>query len=117
MAHFRFVPDPNAGAEMCRSKGWAIHVAALAAETAEAARAAFEAQGPHPYSDEPEHYVEMIDPDVVMEDGEIAGRVNAHASYSWWIEVGTSDTPAFAPLQKGADAIGLRLEAKPHGRR
>lgn len=111
---FTFKPDPKAPAEIARSKSWARYVGAIAKLAAESAIVVFEAQGPHPYSDEPEHYVNKIEPGVVFENGVVAGRVTAGASYSIYIEHGTSDTPTFAPLQRGADAIGLRVEAK-HG--
>lgn len=117
MAELTFVPDPNAGHEMARSLGWATHVRRVAQETSIAAKIAFEAQGPHPYSTAPQHYVDMIEGELVVVDGVIGGRVTAYADYSWYIEVGTSDTPTFAPLQKGADMMGLRLEGRPHGRR
>lgn len=111
----KFVPDRTAPSRIKRSPMWARYVLGVANAVARSAVIVFEGQGPHPYSNAPEHYAEMISGELADENGVIAGRAVAHASYSWWIEVGTSDTPRFAPLQQGADAIGLRIEAKPHG--
>jgi hypothetical protein len=104
-----FRPDLGAPAEIARSKGWAGYLLVVTRAAAEAARGAFESQGPHPYSDLPEHYVDEIEPSVRFERGRLIGRVDANASYSWWIEIGTSDTTAFAPLRHGADMVGLDL--------
>jgi len=109
----KFVVDPNAGQEMAQSEGWAKYLLGITAATARAAREAFEMQGPHPYSDAPEHYVDKIESSVMFEHGQLVGRVDAEASYSWFIEVGTSDTPAFAPLRIGADMVGLDLRGGP----
>lgn len=109
----KFVADPNAGQEMAQSEGWARYLLGITAATAAAARTAFEMQGPHPYSDAPEHYVDQIEPSVMSVRGQLIGRVDAQADYSWYIEVGTSDTPAFAPLRLGADMVGLELRGGP----
>lgn len=42
-------------------------------------------------------------------DGEgVVGSAYADVDYAGYVEFGTSDTPAFAPLRRGADASGFR---------
>ena len=106
---FTFVPDPRADEEITSSAGWREHLIRATALGVEAARASFEAQGPHPYSRG--DYVASIHGEVNFESGAWVGRIASDVDYAWWIEVGTSDTPTFAPLQHGLDAIGLRMEA------
>lgn len=105
-----FVPNPRATAEIARSSEWRDHLIRTTAAGVEAARAAFEAQGPHPYSRE--MYAPSIHGDVSFELQGFVGRVASDVPYAWYIEVGTSDTPRFAPIQHGMDAIGLRIGTK-----
>lgn len=77
---------------------------------ADHSRAAWHSSGPHPY--ETGAYVGSIKAEAGVENGIATGRVNAHDWKAHWIEYGTggiSPTPAFAPLQRGADAAGLKL--------
>jgi hypothetical protein len=114
---FTFVPNPRGAENITRSEPWARHLLAITAEVAAAAKVAFEMQGPHPYAvPTPAHptggdYVTLIQPSVLLEHGEFVGRVVAFDEASWYIEVGTSDTPTFAPLRLGADMVGLNLVA------
>lgn len=104
-----FVPDPHAEESITSSIGWATYLIEVTNAAAQAAVDAFEGQGPHPY--ETGQYVGSIRPYVGLENGAYIGRVIADDFKAWWLEVGTSDTPAFAPLRLGADAVGLKVEA------
>lgn len=108
-----FVPDPEAEEEIASSEGWREHLIRATALGVEAARAAFEGQGPHPYSRGT--YVASIHGEVDLGTEGFVGRIASDVDYAWWIEVGTSDTPTFAPLQHGLDTIGLRMEVKRGG--
>lgn len=56
------------------------------------------------------HYKDQITVDRSPITSTGAGaRVNARKFTSGWIEFGTSDTPAFAPLRTAADADGVEL--------
>jgi len=44
------------------------------------------------------------------EDGESLARVNANDWKSGLIEFGTEDTPAFAPLRRAVESVGLDVE-------
>lgn len=101
--------DPKAEAVVLSSPAWAVKLLEVTEAAAQAAVDAFEAAGPHPY--ETGEYVSSIRGYVGFEDGQFVGRVIADDFKAWWLEVGTSDTPAFAPLQRGADSIGLKVEA------
>ena len=50
-------------------------------------------------------YRDSIEADVVEEDDGWKGRVVAGASYSVYLEFGTSDTPTFATLRRAGEAI------------
>jgi hypothetical protein len=109
---FTFVPNPHAADDIAMSEGWARHLFEVTAAVAAAAKVAFEMQGPHPYAIG--DYVAQIEASVQVEGGRLVGRVDANDEVSWWIEVGTSDTPTFAPLRLGADMVGLHLTAAAH---
>lgn len=104
-----FKVDPHAEEVFLGSVGWATFLIRTTDAAAQAAVEAFQAAGPHPY--ETGDYVSSIRGYVGLEDGHYIGRVIADDFKAWWLEVGTSDTPTFASLQRGADAIGLKVEA------
>lgn len=106
MSDFRL--DPKGIRQIMAGEDWARYVLGEATRGAVEARAAWHAAGPHPY--ETGDYVDSIEPDIELENGEWIGRVNAFDWKANFIEFGTSDTPTFAPLQRGADAAGLHLE-------
>ena len=74
-------------------------------------KAAAEARNLGPVGDSEPHYVDMIDVDLGIEGDTALARVNANKFTSNWIEFGTEDTPAFAPLRRGAEAAGLKVVA------
>lgn len=102
-----FKVDPNAGDEVVRMPEVIQHFGDIADAAAQAVRAAWEASGPHPY--ETGDFVSSIHGISGTKNGRVAARVNADDYKAWWLEVGTEDTPAFAPLRLGADLIGLHL--------
>lgn len=55
------------------------------------------------------HYVDQIKAVPLVALGVAGSRVNAYKFTSGFIEFGTSDTPAFAPLRTACDAVGLTL--------
>jgi len=112
---FDFKPNPRGGEVASRTREYLEHLQIATITVAEEAKVAFEAQGPHPYSGEhePGGYVDSIEPVIGAEGGTPVGVVIAGVDYAWYIEVGTSDTPTFQPLQHGADAAGLVVEARP----
>ena len=57
-------------------------------------------------------YYDSIEGVVGFEEGKLVARVIASDYKAWWIEAGTEDTPAFAPLARGAEAVGYHLEAE-----
>jgi hypothetical protein len=101
--------DRNAASNVTSSLAWAQHLDEITNAAAASAQAAWEASGPHPY--ETGDYVSSIRPYVGSEGGQYIGRVIADDFKAWWLEVGTSDTPAFAALRLGADGVGLNIEA------
>lgn len=90
-----FLPNPAAGA---LAEVAARPIALLAAE--EAARAA---QGIAPVLTGA--YAASIHAEATGEGAAIVADV----PYAVYVEVGTSDTPAFHPLARGAEAAGLHL--------
>lgn len=103
----RFRPNYRAVAIIAASPQMVSEMGERAELVADNARAAWHASGPHPY--ETGEYVDGIDAVAGVEGGIAVGRVNAHKFTSAYIEYGTSDTPAFAPLRRGADAAGLKV--------
>lgn len=77
---------------------------AVGEKIVEAARASFESE-PHPFSTGA--YLESIE----VQDGDVPGskRVIATDWKSNWVEFGTEHSPAFAPLRRGADSVGVVL--------
>lgn len=52
-------------------------------------------------------YIDGIEAEAGIENGEPLARVNANDFKSWWIEAGTGGpgpTPAFAPLRRALDS-------------
>lgn len=47
-----------------------------------------------------------------QDGGEVQGRVVGRDFKSGWIEFGTSDTPAFAPIRRAAESKGYNVEAR-----
>lgn len=96
----RFVPNPVAGAELARTPEMMAFLLAKATEAAEASKAIAPVRTGR--------YRAGIGASV--EPGR--ARINAFYFTSHWIEFGTGQpgpTPAFAPLRRGAEAVGLRL--------
>lgn len=94
-----FVPNPVGMAAIAVGVGVQAVLERLGEAIAEGARSAA-----------PEDEGDYID-GIVVEDGEAPGskRVLATDFKSNWIEYGTEDTPAFAPLRLGADSAGVPL--------
>ena len=100
-----FLPVPNV--EEVIQPLLVPYVTALAEQVAEGARGA----APVLTGD----YRDSIKAEVGYEDGKLVARVNAYDYKAWWIEAGTEDTRAFAPLATGAELAGLVLEAETPG--
>jgi len=98
----RFIPDRSGIENIGQSDEVSDAMKALADEAATEAKriAAAEAYLSGDYYD-------SIVVDVGEEDGKAIARINADDFKAWWIEAGTSDTPTFAPLRRGAEAAGL----------
>jgi hypothetical protein len=78
----------------------------LALQAAEAAKSI----APEDKDNDPIKYKDSIQVDVGIEEGRVIARVNAMKFTANWIEFGTGEpgpTPAFAPLRRGAEAVGL----------
>jgi Bacteriophage HK97-gp10, putative tail-component len=60
-------------------------------------------------------YQDSIVGEAVLDGDGLTARVNAYDFKAWWIEVGTEDTPAFAPLRLGAELAGFHVEAESGG--
>ncbi|MGH2651415.1 MAG: HK97 gp10 family phage protein [Actinomycetota bacterium] len=95
----RFVPNPVGIEALKRSVGVQVVLTALGT----ALKAAAQSHAPVQTG----KYRDSIE----VEDGDLPGtkRVVAHDFKANWIEFGTVDTPAFAPLRTAADSLGLRL--------
>jgi hypothetical protein len=50
-------------------------------------------------------YRDSIETEMGTEGGMVVGVFRATVDYAGWIEFGTADTPAFAPLRRGIDRI------------
>ena len=64
---------------------------------------------------DPVPYVNQISVASGVKEGVVMARVNADKFTSNWIEFGTGEpgpTPAFAPLRRAAESVGLRLVSK-----
>jgi len=105
LAGVKFIPNPAGIFALANSAIVVQAVEALASAIAEAAKA----NAPYDSESDGPHYRDLI----IVEDGEIPGTkvVVASKFTSYWLEVGTEDTPAFAPLRKGADQVGVVLKA------
>lgn len=103
----RFVPNPPGIGLLARTprmaagmRAWAEYVADIVVEVA-------------PYGEgQGGHYRDMIGVDgPVSSAAGLGARVNAYKFTAGFLEFGTSDTPAYAPLRTAADAAGLTLSA------
>jgi hypothetical protein len=99
----RFVANPQAQGLLGRTP----QMAALLKDRAEQVARVVRQIGPR--GDSGEHYVDMIETDVGVEGPTLIGRVSANKFTSGFIEFGTVRTPAFAPLRRAVEAVGLRL--------
>lgn len=106
----RFRPNRPGIAALAASPGMVREMRARAEAGAEGAKQAWVSSGPHPY--ETGEYVNSIEAAAGVEDGIAMGRVNAHDPTAGYIEFGTSDTPAFAPLRRGVESTGLRVYSR-----
>jgi hypothetical protein len=52
-------------------------------------------------------YVESIHVEQTTEDGKAAANVVADVPYAVFVEFGTGDTPAFAPLRRASESVGV----------
>lgn len=89
-----------------------VQMQAAMAERAELVAEAARSLGPR--GDSEPHYVDMIEVAVGAGPRGAIARVNANKFTSHWIEFGTGapgPTPAFAPLRRGAESVGLHLVA------
>jgi hypothetical protein len=100
----RFIPNPLGIALIARTPFMAAAMVDRADEVAETVRQ-IAPVGPGRGG----HYRDQITTAAIVAEGVAGGRVNANKFTSGFIEVGTSDTPAFAPLRTACDANGLTL--------
>ena len=56
-------------------------------------------------------YRDSIHVEDFLEDGLVKSRAIAGSDHALPVELGTSDTPTFAPLRRGAELAGFRLRA------
>ena len=96
-----FIPDKGGIAELARDAGIASHLG----EVAELAAARVLEIAPEDEGD----YKDGIKTDFGVDERGAYGRVNAFDYKSWWIEMGTVDTPAFAPLRTAVESLGLTI--------
>lgn len=103
----KFLANPSLEKELGFDEKMVAAMQALADKGAAAAISVWEGSGPHPY--ETGDYVSGISAEAGIENGVAIGRINAYDWKSGFIEFGTSDTPTFAPLRRGADEAGLNV--------
>lgn len=106
----KFIPNPVGIAKLQVTPSMIAAMLAKAQKAADASIAVWHSSGPHPY--ETGEYVDSIKAEAGVVDARAVGRVNAYDWKAWWLEFGTSDTPAFAPLRRGADESGLHLTSE-----
>lgn len=97
----RFRYNPAATAELARTLEMVETLRARAEDAAEESRAIAPV--------DTGEYRDSITAEAGIEGGFARGRVNAGKFTAGWLEFGTSDTPTFAPLRRGAEAAGLSL--------
>lgn len=77
-----------------------------------AAKAAANTRSIAPTGDDSPHYRDQITHEVKIVRGRYIGRVEAGKDTSAYIEFGTGQpgpTPAFAPLRRGVEMLGLKF--------
>ena len=104
MAAVKFVPNLAGIAELARTPQMEAAMLVIGEEVAARVREI----GPRD-DDDDTHYVEMITVAPTSAAAGFGARVSANKFTSWWIEMGTIRTPAFAPLRRACDALGLIL--------
>lgn len=105
-AGIRIIPNPAGIALLARTPFMSAEMLDRADEVAENAKSVA------PYGEgEGGHYRDMIRTAPIVAKGVAGARVNAWKFTSGFIEFGTSDTPIFQPLRKGAEMAGLSLGA------
>lgn len=98
----RFVPNPAGLRELNRSREMQAAMAREAEEVADAARAL----APQDEGD----YVASIGVEVTADAQGVKAQAVATDWKAGFIEFGTVDTPTFAPLRRGAEQAGHRVE-------
>jgi hypothetical protein len=94
----RFVPNPAAEEQIASSAEMGAAIEHYSEQLADGARdAAPVLTGA---------YRNSIQVEMETEGGMVIGVVSANVDYAGWIEFGTSDTPAFAPMRRGIDRVG-----------
>lgn len=106
-ARVKYVPNPNSTAALGLSQGMARIMELRGAAAAQIVREI----GPvDPKTPDGEHYVDQITSVVGIRRGKFYARVNANKWTSGLIEFGTggsTPTPAFAPLRRAVELLGL----------
>ena len=100
----RFKQNPRAISELLRVRELESLLGRLASEAAQNTRSIA------PADDTPPHYRDQIEAQSGLHGDRVIGRVNANKDNSGYIEFGTEDTPAFAPLRRGLEATGLQVK-------
>lgn len=104
ISFLEFLPDPAATAKIMAQQSTLDYFQRITDQVVDAAKALAPV--------ETGAYQDSISGVVGIEDGALVARVNAFDYKAWWIEAGTEDTPAFAPLARGAESAGLHVEAE-----
>lgn len=97
----RFKYNPAATAQLARTAAMVETLREKAEDSAEQSRAIAPV--------DTGEYRDSITATAGISKGFAIGRVNAGKFTAGWLEFGTSDTPVFAPLRRGAEAAGLRI--------
>ena len=121
LSGINFIPNPMGLAMIARSTTMETMLKGAAEAVAEVVRQI----GPTDVGQEPQNlafgeidpvpYVNQISVASGVKEGVVMARVNAGKFTSNWIEFGTGEpgpTPAFAPLRRAAESVGLRLVSK-----
>lgn len=90
------------------------YIGEVASLAAESAKIEFEAAGPHRFGTG--DYVDSLKGYAEMTGRGVVGYVLSDDFKAVWLEYGTggdTPTPAFSSLQRGCNAIGLLIRARP----
>ena len=101
MATSKFVPSVTGIAALGRTTQMAALLKARAEVAASAARSVAPVRTGH--------YKDSIETSTGVSRGTAAAYVLSKDFKALWIEFGTEDTPAHAPLRRGCDAAGLEI--------